>query len=191
MHPPQDDNGNQKGKAHHVEDEVFGSGQASHRRRDSGNTGRQHFSQIHTADNSRNHFGNVYNNIYQNNTAHPEFAKVSLELMDALAFKTDRLMAIGPACAETCTWFLHRPEYTSWRDPTRRHAHNEVLWIKGKAGTGKSTHMRYIHDHVQQHYQDDVDIAFFLNGRSPDQLVKSIEECIGQFYISCMTGYHA
>lgn len=35
--------------------------------------------------------------------------------------------------------------------------------------------MRYIHDHVQQHYQDDVDIAFFLNGRSPDQLVKSVE----------------
>ena len=165
------------GEAHHVEDEVFGSGQASHRRRDSGNTGRQDFSQIHTAENSRNHFGNVYNNIYQNNTAHPEFAKVSLELMDALAFKgmTDRLMAIGPACAETCIWFLHRPEYTSWRDPARRHTHNGVLWIKGKAGTGKSTLMRYIHDHAQQHYQDDVDIAFFLNGRSPDQLVKSVE----------------
>ncbi|GAB7330419.1 hypothetical protein MBLNU13_g02035t2 [Cladosporium sp. NU13] len=35
--------------------------------------------------------------------------------------------------------------------------------------------MRYIHDYAQQHYQDDVDIAFFLNGRSPDQLVKSVE----------------
>lgn len=177
VHPSQNDIGDQMGKAHHVEDEVFSSGQASHRRRDSGNTGRQDFSQIHTADNSRNHFGNVYNNIYQNNTAHPEFAKVSLELMDALGFKgmTDRLMAIGPACAETCTWFLRRPEYTSWRDPARRHRHNGVLWIKGKAGTGKSTLMRYIHDHAQQHYQDDVDIAFFLNGRSPDQLVKSVE----------------
>ena len=114
--PFRNDNGDQMGKAHHVEDQVIGSGQASRRRQDSGNTGRQDFSQIHTADNSRNHFGNVYNNIYQNNIAHPEFANVSLELMDALAFKgmTDRLMAIGPACAETCTWFLHRPEYTSW-----------------------------------------------------------------------------
>ena len=137
VQPSQDENGDQMGKPQHAEDEVPGSGQASHQRRDSGNTGRQDFSQIHTADNSRNHFGNVYNNIYQNNTAHPEFANVSLELMDALAFKgmADRLMAIGPACAETCTWFLHRPEYTSWRDPARRRTHNGVLWIKGKAGS--------------------------------------------------------
>ena len=178
VHSVQNATGDRTARPQHVGDETSGGGHVPSRTQDHpGMMGRQEFSQVHTADNSRNHFGNVYNNVYQNDTVHPEFAKVTLELMDALAFKgmTDRIMAIGPACAETCTWFLHRPEYTSWRDPARRHAHNGVLWIKGKAGTGKSTLMRYIHDHAQNHYQDDIDIAFFLNGRSPDQLVKSVE----------------
>jgi hypothetical protein len=164
-------------ESQHVEYEASGSGQASPLTRNPMMMGRQDFSRVHTADNSRNHFGNVYNNIYQDNAAHPEYSQVALELMDALAFRgmTDRVMAISPACAETCAWFLHSREYTSWRDPSRRHAHNGVLWIKGKAGTGKSTLMRYIHDHACQHHQEEVDIAFFLNGRSPDQLVKSVE----------------
>jgi len=172
------ENEDRTGEARPAESEASVSEQPALRSRHSGLMGRQDFSQIHTADNSRNHFGNVvHNHIYPDNTAHHEHAKVTLELMDALAFKgmTDRVMAISPACAETCTWFLHNREYISWRDPARRHAHNGVLWIKGKAGTGKSTLMRYIHDHAQEHHQDEVDIAFFFNGRSPYQVVKSVE----------------
>lgn len=35
--------------------------------------------------------------------------------------------------------------------------------------------MRHIRDYAQQHYYDDVDIAFFFNGRSPGQLAKAVE----------------
>jgi hypothetical protein len=99
------------------------------------------------------------------------------EMMEALAFDGmgDRHMTISPACIDTCSWFLQTQEYARWRDPAHRHSHKGVLWIKGNAGSGKSTLMRYIHDHAQKQRDDTVTVAFFYNGRSAERLVKSTE----------------
>jgi ankyrin repeat protein len=97
--------------------------------------------------------------------------------MRALSFDgmSDRLMEITPAYAETCSWILDRPEYLRWRDPDQRFSHHGVFWIKGKAGTGKSTLMGCLHHHDCQQDRDGIIVSFFFNARSPDTLVKSTE----------------
>jgi hypothetical protein len=145
--------------------------------------GARTFSDIHNSDHSRNHFGNVYNsgNVYNDvrpNDEHPESVEEKArDLIDALAFEgmSYRLMTTSTACADTCTWFLRTHEYTSWQDPARRGSHHGTLWIKGKAGTGKSTLMRYVHDHTQKHRRNGKIIAFFFHGRSSESLLKSTE----------------
>lgn len=158
----------------HGEGMASGSGHQSSPRLD---TGGQSFSHIRNADHSRSHFGNVYNNIYPNVDRSSSDDAKARDLMKALAFEGmgDRLRTVGPACIDTCTWFLRTKEYISWRDPTDRPSHNGVMWIKGKAGTGKSTLMRHIHDHARKQYEDHTVVAFFFNGRSPEALAKSTE----------------
>jgi ankyrin repeat protein len=124
-------------------------------------------------ENARAHFGNVYNFNQPpfsvlDDTARPD-------LMKALSFSgmSHRLMSITPAYAETCKWILDQPEYLRWRDPGQRLSHHGVFWIKGKAGTGKSTLMSCMHEHQQD--RDGITVSFFFNARSPDKLVKSTE----------------
>jgi hypothetical protein len=126
-------------------------------------------------ENARAHFGNVYNfnqppSSVLDDTRRPD-------LMTALSFDgmSDRLMSITPAYAETCKWILDRPEYLRWRDPGQRFSHHGILWIKGKAGTGKSTLMSCLHDHYCQQDRDGITVSFFFNARSSDKLVKSTE----------------
>jgi hypothetical protein len=126
-------------------------------------------------ENARAHFGNVYNFNQQpfsvlDDTARPD-------LMEALSFSgmSHRLMSITPAYAETCKWILDRPEYLKWRDLSQRSSHHGVFWIKGKAGTGKSTLMSCLHEHNCQQDRDGITVSFFFNARSPDELVKSTE----------------
>lgn len=168
---------------------------------DSNTTAGQSYKNIHNAGYSRSHFGNVYNTIHQNFSPtnkdddnqfdhdviaqrhEVHAAKQSLvcvtvqELLAALAFNgmEDRLMTISPACVDTCVWFMHTTEYARWRDHDFRQSNNGVLWIKGNAGSGKSTLMRYIYDCARKQKDDTVNVAFFYNGRSPDSLVKSVE----------------
>ena len=49
----------------------------------------------------------------------------------------DRQRIIGAPCSGTGTWFLHTSEYTTWLN-----AEHRFLWLKGKAGAGKSTLMK-------------------------------------------------
>jgi hypothetical protein len=69
--------------------------------------GRQEFNHVHTADNSRNHFGNSYYNVLPN-AEQPESEKTEAKnLMKALESDSmnDRIMTVSPACAQTCSWF--------------------------------------------------------------------------------------
>jgi ankyrin repeat protein len=166
------------------EGEVSGSGSGTSLPSSLNGMGTQTFSDIHNSDHSRSHFGNVYNtgNVYNNNShADPTRPKSDEEkaqdMMNALAFEGMgiRLMTTTPACADTCTWFLRTQYYTRWRSSAHRNSYHGILWIKGKAGTGKSTLMKYVHDYTQKQYQDDRTVAFFFNRRSPESLMKSTE----------------
>jgi hypothetical protein len=126
-------------------------------------------------ENARAHFGDVYN------FNQPPFSVLDdsggPDLMKALSFNrmSDRLMGITPAYAGTCSWILDRPEYLRWRDPDQRSSHHGIFWIKGKAGTGKSTLMSCLHDHDYQQNREGITASFFFNARSSDKLVKSTE----------------
>lgn len=185
-----------------VEEEVpCGGGQADPLHVKSNTRGGQSFRNIHNTGHSRSHFGNVYNTIYQNlgstnedgdaqferdSIAQPHEAYAKQQslthakvrgLLAALAFDgiKDRLMTISPACVDTCAWFIHAGEYVRWRDSDLRQSHNGVLWVKGNAGSGKPTLMRYIYDCARKRQDGTVNIDFFYNGRSPDSLVTSTE----------------
>jgi ankyrin repeat protein len=124
---------------------------------------------------ARAHFGDVYN--VNQSSAHVPADSGGSDLMGALSFDgmSDRLTSVTPAYAETCRWVLDRPEYLRWRDPEQRYSHHGVLWIKGKAGTGKSTLMSSLYDHDRQNDCGERTVSFFFNARSFDTLAKSTE----------------
>jgi ankyrin repeat protein len=162
---------------HHGRGEFAGNPRAGSTRLGLNDMGGQIFSGIRNADHSRSHFGNVYNNIYPNVDQPKSDNSKARDLMEALAFKGmgDRLMTVGSACANTCSWILQTHEFTSWRDCAHRHENHGVLWIKGKAGTGKSTLMRYVYDYARKNFQEDTTISFFFNARSSESVEKSTE----------------
>jgi len=129
-------------------------------------------------ENARAHLGDVHN-VYNFNqpSAHVPADSGGSDLMGALSFDgmSDRPTSVTPAYAETCSWIFNRPEYLRWRDPSQQSSHHGVLWIKGNAGTGKSTLMSCLYDHVSSMHCDEAVVTFFFNARSPNRLVKSTE----------------
>ncbi|KAH6854879.1 hypothetical protein B0I37DRAFT_395223 [Chaetomium sp. MPI-CAGE-AT-0009] len=62
----------------------------------------------------------------------------------------ERLTSLTAAQRGTCRWFLSKPEYTAWRDPTQQLGHGGFLWIRGHPGTGKSTLMKLLFEEVKR-----------------------------------------
>ena len=76
---------------------------------------------------------------------------------------------ITKADAGTCHWILEHPIYKDWETSQTAHEHRGLLWIKGKPGAGKSTIVRFIHDHTEQHKQpSDIVASFFFNARGAE-----------------------
>ncbi|KLU85305.1 hypothetical protein MAPG_04333 [Magnaporthiopsis poae ATCC 64411] len=89
------------------------------------------------------------------------------EVVESLAFEQmgDRQMGIKRAHRKTCRWFLTQPEYINWQDETKMKETNGVLWIKGKAGTGKSTLMKYLLDGAKKGLGGSRVVSFFFHAR--------------------------
>ncbi|PYH71859.1 ankyrin [Aspergillus vadensis CBS 113365] len=92
-------------------------------------------------------------------------------MMDALRpdQHESRQATIKPAHAKTCRWLLEKQEYVNWMDSNRFPEHRGFLWIKGKAGSGKSTMMKFAF--LQADATVDADtkvISFFFNARGED-----------------------
>lgn len=83
-----------------------------------------------------------------------------------------RKATISNAHTRTCHWLSSSPEYISWLDDTRLHDHNGFLWIKGKAGAGKSTLMKYALMQTNYSLDGTIVLSFFFNARG-DHLEKS------------------
>ena len=88
-------------------------------------------------------------------------------LLESLAFPQidARLLNIKRAHEKTCSWLLDQPEYQAWLNPANVQAHHGFLWVKGKAGTGKSTIMKYILARAERDWAETIIIAFFINAR--------------------------
>lgn len=91
-------------------------------------------------------------------------------LMDSLRFEQidARQMTIKTAHAKTCRWLLTSEPYLDWLNTTKLDEHHGFLWIKGKAGTGKSTLMKYALINARKAMKDHIVLSFFFNARGED-----------------------
>ncbi|KAL8405709.1 hypothetical protein RB596_004537 [Gaeumannomyces avenae] len=89
------------------------------------------------------------------------------EALESLAFEHmgDRQMGIKRAHRKTCKWFLTVPEYIDWQGEVKMTESNGVLWIKGKAGTGKSTLMKYLLEGAKKGLGGSRVVSFFFHAR--------------------------
>jgi hypothetical protein len=63
---------------------------------------------------------------------------------------------------------LKNEQYLDWLDVTKLDEHHGFLWIKGKAGTGKSTLMKFAWTNARKVMKDRTVISFFFNARGDD-----------------------
>jgi hypothetical protein len=144
-------------------------------------------------DNSRVHYGDNYNATYNYNYQAPNpeneiprnlddaivMDKVNIYL-DLVMGKLScermglRKSTVAPALVNTCQWLLACPEYISWRDPDQIHDHHGFMWIKSKAGAGKSTTMKFLSESTRSQHPSDTVISFFFNARG-DEMEKTLD----------------
>lgn len=85
-----------------------------------------------------------------------------------------RKEAIRAEQGKTCRWFLTHPKYRVWADlSTQGPCCSCLLWIRGKAGAGKSTLMKFLYSEVRKKRSRATVVSFFFNARG-DYLEKSI-----------------
>jgi energy-coupling factor transporter ATP-binding protein EcfA2 len=132
-------------------------------------------------DQARVQYGNTYvQNHYNGHHPRPEQHSGNIaqrmDFVAALAFDTmdSRYESIDPAHINTCQWLFQKPEYLQWRNPEHLLSHNGFLWIKGKAGSGKSTLMKCAFEHAEENFPHDKIVSFFFNARG-QHLEMSVE----------------
>jgi ankyrin repeat protein len=148
------------------DDDTLERGWASHKR----------FENTSACDQSRQHNGDRYDNVNifhgaatvasASTLPEPDLTKDALERlyfdeMDA------RYLTINASLApSSCRWLFDREEYQRWQNIDLLDEHHGFLWIKGKAGAGKSTLMRYLFDKAEKaQLAGQIVVSFFFNAR--------------------------
>jgi hypothetical protein len=125
--------------------------------------------------------GNIFYTTHNNvtpSTQQTAEEKRHEKLMETLAFdRMDfRRATIEPAHTRTCRWIFEEEAFSKWRDAAFRATNHGFLWIKGKPGSGKSTLMKCILNHITSHAPECNIISFFFNARG-ESLERSTEGC--------------
>lgn len=91
-------------------------------------------------------------------------------LLEELRFEQidARQMTIKTAHAKTCRWLLKSEQYLDWLSTRKLSEHHGFLWIKGKAGTGKSTLMKFALFNARKTMKHHTVLSFFFNARGED-----------------------
>jgi hypothetical protein len=86
-----------------------------------------------------------------------------------------RRTTIRGAHTRTCRWLIGHEKYQSWLDPGKQSQNHGFLWIRGKAGAGKSTMMKFVYlETKKKGKKPSMAVAsFFFNARG-DYLERSI-----------------
>jgi len=139
------------------------------------------YSGLNLGGQTRAILGNVFYTTHNNVTnpsEHTPEEKRHESLMNTLAFdRMDfRKATVERAHTRTCQWIFEEEAFLRWRDPAFREANHGFLWIKGKPGSGKSTLMKCILDHVKTHAPGSNVLSFFFNARG-ESLERSTEGC--------------
>ncbi|KAH6613348.1 hypothetical protein F5144DRAFT_401253 [Chaetomium tenue] len=81
---------------------------------------------------------------------------------------------IRAAHARTCRWLLRHSVYRDWLDPEKQPQNYGFLWMRGKAGAGKSTMMKFMYLETKKAKNRSMAVvSFFFNARG-DYLERSI-----------------
>jgi hypothetical protein len=143
---------------------------------DRGRVPMRHYQSITAQDHARQHNGDQYfygpvsfqNNATRSNTVGSVQEMELTSVLKSLVFEQmdSRFMDVRQNLMGTCEWLLHTPEYKKWQDPSLLTEHHGFLWIKGKAGTGKSTLMKYVADIADARpVGAEHNLIFFFNAR--------------------------
>ncbi|KAH7031147.1 uncharacterized protein B0I36DRAFT_323287 [Microdochium trichocladiopsis] len=93
-----------------------------------------------------------------------------------------RKSAIQAEQSKTCRWFLAHPKYARWAGQNGHDSYrSSFLWMRGKAGTGKSTMMRFLDLEARKRHSDIV-ISYFFNARG-----ELVEKSITGMYRSLLS----
>ncbi|KAJ5065314.1 ankyrin repeat protein [Bipolaris maydis] len=111
-------------------------------------------------------------------------------LLESLQFDQidERKNTIKRAHAKTCEWLLQSAPYLEWLETTKRSEHHGFLWIKGKAGAGKSTLMKFALERAPKEVRDSSTLSFFFNARG-STLEKSTTGTYRSLLLQLLTGF--
>ncbi|KAK3348763.1 ankyrin repeat-containing domain protein [Lasiosphaeria hispida] len=106
-----------------------------------------------------------------------------------------RLMTLKTAKAKTCSWFLKTPECLDWQNAKKMQDHAGFLWIKGKAGAGKSILMKFLLQRAKRLAprrgpEKPIVVSFFFNARG-EGLEKSTVGCYRSLLLQIFEKYPA
>ncbi|USP76197.1 hypothetical protein yc1106_03471 [Curvularia clavata] len=92
------------------------------------------------------------------------------KLLESLKFDQidERKNTIKRAHIKTCKWLLNSTSYLEWQDATKIQDHHGFLWIKGKAGAGKSTLMKFALEKACKGQSGNLVLSFFFNARGSE-----------------------
>ena len=137
----------------------------------------QRFQNVSTHDHARQHNGDQYhgNVTIYHGAAVPASASRSPEptaietALESLMFEEmdARYLTIDASLTpSSCRWLLEREEYKKWQDVGCLSEHHGFLWIKGKAGAGKSTLMKFAFNNAEKtRCENQTIVSFFFNAR--------------------------
>ena len=85
-----------------------------------------------------------------------------------------RRTTIRAAYTKTCRWLLQHSKYQDWLDSRKQSQNRGFLWMRGKAGAGKSTTVKFVYLETKKSKKPSMAVAsFFFNARG-DYLERSI-----------------
>lgn len=99
------------------------------------------------------------------NTCHQKFDNMPVESSLLLKQMDSREISIENATEGICCWILDIGGYKSWKGRDDTCDAPYPFWIKGKAGTGKSTAMKLLAYDKKQNSGSDTVLSFFFHGR--------------------------
>jgi hypothetical protein len=136
-------------------------------------TSRKIYDSTTARDQSRQHNGDNINIFHGAATVagastlpEPDLTKDALERLYFDEMDARYLTINAYLAPSSCSWLFGRPEYQRWQDVGVVSEHHGFLWIKGKAGAGKSTLMKYLFDKVEKtQLAGQTVVSFFFNAR--------------------------
>ncbi|KAL8310675.1 hypothetical protein RB597_010494 [Gaeumannomyces tritici] len=117
-----------------------------------------------------------FNNASEPDTADDQASERRQRLLESLNFAQidARKTTIRTAHSKTCRWFVRHSAYRDWLDPAMQSQNHGFLWMRGKAGAGKSTMMKFVYlESKKRDGSNTMSASFFFNARG-EYLEKSI-----------------